>query len=281
MGEMDDDSLSLTLKLAERILPWGTLLLSFAGSGIEDGSIKVEDAPLRSVLQLKVMLADQLSRAKSEKVQADKIQLLTEKSGILGDDVRVWEAVCDWHSDLDDAGLYEEPLDEWRPLVPGQSKVRIMKNPDECEEKCHKVRTSWGEAVHHMNGCIYTVIENLPPMKYLVYDPVCHSKRLQKGKIYVPFDAVCAVLQPQVAACVSGVQRMSDEGALQVDFNRLTGEALASVVLWKPSSDVAALRAALAEALGMEPYLVKILTEDSQLLDDSEKVEEVLGASMS
>lgn len=275
---MDDDCLPLNIKLVKHE-GYGVLLLSYEGPGFGDNTIKVADAPLMTILDLKKLLADILS-SDSQTMAAEKLQLKTESSGVLDDVVCIWEVFCKWHSDLDDSGYAEDPLDEWRPLVEGQSQVRIMKDPVECREKCEKVGACWSENVVHMNGHIFTVTKNLPPDKYLVYDPICHSRNKQRGRIYLPHDAICAVMEPQLVATVSSVQRDCN-GALQIKFTSLAGGELASVSLDNPSNDVACLRAALAKKLHMEAYLVKLLSADAQCLGDSQIVKDVLGGSIS
>merc|ERR1719217_1573632 len=80
----------------------------------------------------------------------------------------------------------EELLTEWRELVPHKSKVRIVVNPEEMSRLCGEFGNTWSSRVHHMNGNVYTVIENMPPKRYRVYDPVCEARGHQGGRITVP-----------------------------------------------------------------------------------------------
>jgi len=81
-------------------------------------------------------------------------------------------------------------MKEWVELKPGVSRVRLISDPEKMKKLCKKVGNSWGPVVHHMNGNEYTVVENLPPSRYVVYDPVCDAKGIQNGKIFVPYNGV-------------------------------------------------------------------------------------------
>ena len=86
-------------------------------------------------------------------------------------------------------------MTEWRELVPNKSRVRLVADAAEMTRLCGSVGNSWGPEVHHMHGKVFTVVENLPPNKYVVYDRISDEKGLQRGRIYVPWNALSLVRQ--------------------------------------------------------------------------------------
>ena len=97
----------------------------------------------------------------------------------------------------------EIPAPTFCELQKNVSRVQLISDPQRMAELCAEVGNIWTPEVHHMNGQIYTVVENLPPNKYAVYDPVCGKKGLQGGKIFVPSKAV-TVVDEQVMTHESG-----------------------------------------------------------------------------
>merc|ERR1719316_2386660 len=86
--------------------------------------------------------------------------------------------------------LKQKPMTRWLELNEGRDKVRLIADEKEMERLARQVGNCWDERVHHMNGNVYTVVENLPPHRYLVYDPVSDRNGLQSGKIFVPYQGV-------------------------------------------------------------------------------------------
>lgn len=87
--------------------------------------------------------------------------------------------------------VQEEPrMTAWRELVPQVSKVRIIKSVAETQKLAVEDGNVWPANVHHMNGQVFTVVANVPPSRYEVYDPVSASKGFQNGRIFVSYKAL-------------------------------------------------------------------------------------------
>ena len=84
--------------------------------------------------------------------------------------------------------------------------------------------------VHHMNGQTYTVVENHPPNKYAVYDPVCEAKGLQGGIIYVPWKGITALEEDNFAASElmerfqRGLDRKDKGDPIEIDIKTPQGD---------------------------------------------------------
>lgn len=182
----------------------------------------------------------------------------------------------DTEAEKGDDDYPEEKLEQWCELVPNQSKVRIVAGPEEMLRLCLEVGNNWSSRVHHMNGNIYTVVGNLPPMRYLVYDPVCDKRGIQDGRIYVPYKAVAVVREPEMVVMVSLIS--ANDGSMSVFCSSFSGSELATVLLDDPTArDVWWLKGILAARLNQKSHLIKIVT-GTQVLENGVKLAIALGS---
>jgi len=123
-----------------------------------------------------------------------------------------------------------EPPHAWCELQPHVARVQLISDVREMGRFCQEVGNSWGSMVHHMNGQTYTVVENHPPNKYAVYDPVCEAKGLQGGIIYVPWKGITALEEDNFAASElmerfqRGLDRKDKGDPIEIDIKTPQGD---------------------------------------------------------
>lgn len=168
----------------------------------------------------------------------------------------------------------EERLQEWCELIPGKSKLRIIVGFEEMIRLCNEVGNAWSERVHHMNGNVYTVVENLPPKRYKVYDHVCAARGIQGGNILVPYTAVALVLEPQLV--LHARLEEPEAGPANVVLTRLSGAEVSVVALEVPDKqDVDWLKGVLSNRLGCDHHLLQLVAGD-RVLELEDNVKQVL-----
>merc|ERR1719373_1184778 len=95
-------------------------------------------------------------------------------------------------------------------VIVGQTKVRIMKDPEEMLTCCRKYGYSWSSAVKHMNGKEYTVRSRVRDNVIKVFDAIAKQKFLQDGLIFIPLPCTTIVEEAPAGTTTSVDPRPTD-----------------------------------------------------------------------